>query len=114
MAINPYTGQNEDEESKELKVGAKVRWKQMPASIAVVTVANYGSYSIKFETDGPLKGTTMPMVPRKQLWPCTVLDELAIEGTETPDPFFRKKPKTGTFEDEARQFLEEEKKKGRS
>lgn len=110
MVFNPVTGQHENEE-EELKVGDKVRWKQMPAAIAVITQANYGSFSIKFETDGPLKGQTMPMVPRKQLWPVTVLDELAIEGTETADPFFRKKPKQGTFEDEARQFLEEEKKK---
>lgn len=107
----PTFGQPQDDEKRELKVGDKVRWKQMPAAIAVITQANYSNFSIKFETDGPLKGTTMPLVPRAQLWPVTVLDELAIEGTETPDPFFRKKPaQDNSFEAQARKFIDDERK----
>ena len=98
-------------EEKPLKKGDKVRWKQMPAAIAVVLEDGYGTYKIKFETDGPLKGTVMPGVPRKQLWEVTVLDEIAIEGTETADPWFRKKKaEPVTFEEKARAFLEEERK----
>jgi hypothetical protein len=112
MANLGQFGQPQPDENKELKVGDKVRWKQMPAAIAAITQANYGTYTIKFEADGPLKGTSMPMVPRKQLWEVTVLDELAIEGTETADPFFRKKRPVvaETFEDKAREFIENERK----
>jgi hypothetical protein len=94
---------------KELKVGDKVRWKQMPASIAeIVAVLGFESYRIKFSTDGPLKGTIVPAT-RAALFEVTILDEIAIEGSETPDPFFRKKKAEETvFEAEARRSIEEE------
>ena len=96
-------------EEKELKVGDKVRWKQMPGAIAVVIEPGYGTYKVKFETDGPLKGQIMP-IPRAQLWEVTVLDKIAIEGNETPDAWFRKKPTSESFEEKARRFIEEERK----
>jgi hypothetical protein len=104
----------QDDNTKPIEKGEKVRWKQMPAAIAVVVETNYSTYKIKFETDGPLKGQVLPNVPRTQLWPVTVLDEIAIEGNETADPYFRSKPKTNSFEDEAKRFIDEDRKsKGR-
>jgi hypothetical protein len=97
--------------NEPLPVGTKVRWKQMPASIATVIESHYGGqHKIKFETDGPLKGQTIPAT-RAALLEVTVLDEIAIEGTDTPDPWFRKKqPEPTGFEADARKFIENERK----
>lgn len=78
-------------EPKPINVGDKVRWKQMPSALAVVTqIIGHERFEIRFETDGPLKGQKLP-VNRAALMEVTVLDEIAIEGTETADPWFRKK-----------------------
>ena len=95
-------------EPRELKIGDKVRWKQMPSAIAVVCKNDYGNLSIKFETDGPLKGQTLS-VSRASLLEVTILDEIAIEGTETADPWFRGQAQTP--EDVMRRHIEAERRK---
>ena len=101
---------------RELQVGDQVRWKQMPASIAVITaITGHESYKIKFETDGPLKGQVVPAT-RASLLEVTILDVIAVEGTDTPDPWFRKKKTdeqvAAEVEAEARRVMEE-KRRGR-
>jgi len=101
---------------RDLQVGDKVRWKQLPSSIAVITaITGHESYKIKFETDGPLKGQVVPAT-RSALLEVTVLDEIAVEGNETADPWFRKKKTdeqvAAEVEAEARRVMEE-KRRGR-
>jgi hypothetical protein len=100
--------------NEPLPVGTKVRWKQMPSSIAVVVSSSYGGkHNIKFETDGPLKGQIVP-ANRAALLEVTILDEIAIEGTDSPDPWFRKPPEPTGLEAEARAFIEAERKRKQS